>query len=168
MTLSMHRASVAMFLRGLNVTLGLIDKAEAHALEAGIDPDSLAEARLAPDMLPFSGQIQRASDASKLSVERLTGVAAPKFEDNEKTLDELRARLRATIAYLEGIEPAAFDGAEAKTISLPFGAIPPFTGEGYLMTFALPNFYFHVTTAYAILRNQGVAVGKIDYLGPYA
>ena len=168
MTLSMHRASVPMFLRGLNVALALIDKAEAHAREAGIDPDSLAEARLAPDMMPFSSQIHRVTDASKLAVERLTGAASPRFDDTEKTLDELRQRLRTTIAYLEGVPPEAFEEAQDKTIKLSFGTFQPtFTGEDYLLGFALPNFYFHVTAAYAILRNQGVAVGKTDYLGPY-
>jgi hypothetical protein len=168
MTLSMYRASIPLFVRGLKVMSALLDKGEAHVREAGGDPEALVEARLAPDMAPLSGQIQRASDASKLALSRLTGVAAPPMEDNEKTLDDLRDRITRTLVYLESLDPSALEGSEATEVQLKFGDFQPaFNGEDYLLGFALPNFYFHVTTAYAILRHQGVPVGKRDFLGPY-
>jgi hypothetical protein len=164
----MYRASIPLFVRGLKVLSALIDKGEAHVREAGGDPQALVEARLAPDMAPLSGQVQRASDGPRLALGRLTGVAAPPMADDEKTLDELRARIARTLDYIASIAPEAFEGAEGKEIKLAFGDFQPtFTGEDYLLDFTLPNFYFHITTAYAILRNQGVPVGKRDFLGPY-
>jgi hypothetical protein len=168
MSLSMHQVSVPAFVRGLNVLADLLTKAEAHVEQHGSVPDAMIAARLADDMLPLSAQVQRASDTSKLSVERLSGVAAPKFEDNETSFDQLRERIANTIAYLNSVDPAQFDGSEARTIKLNFGSFQPeFKGEDYLLQFALPNFYFHLATAHDILRNQGVQIGKRDYLGPY-
>ena len=115
-------------------------------------------------MLPLSGQVQRASDASKLAAERLSGIKSPRFEDTEKTFPELEKRLRETIAFLEGIDPEAFAGSEAKTVEISAGT---FSGRDYLLHFALPNFFFHVAMAHAILRHNVVAVGKLDHLGPY-
>lgn len=166
MSLSMHRVSVPVFVRGLNVLADLLKKAEAHVEQHGSVPDALISARLADDMLPLSAQVQRASDTSKLSVERLSGVAAPKFEDNETSFDQLQQRIANTIAYLNSVDAAQFDGSEAREIKLNWGKFQPaFSGEDYLLTFALPNFYFHIATAHGILRNQGVPVGKLDYIG---
>jgi hypothetical protein len=162
----MHQASIPVFVRGLNVLSGLLRKGEAHARENGLDPACLIGARLAPDMLPLSGQVQRASDTSKLSGVRLSGVAAPSFPDTETTFPELQERIAKTVAYLDGIPPDALEGSEDKPIGLKFGTRQvDFTGTSYLLTFALPNFFFHVATAHGILRHRGVAVGKIDYLG---
>lgn len=168
MSLSLYQASVPVFVRGLNVLAALLEKAESHAREAGIDPAELVNARLAPDMYPLSGQIQRASDASKFAAQRLSRIEAPKFPDDETTLAQLRQRVADTIAYLQGLAPQAFDGAENRKVTLSFGDFKPeFQGDAYLLSFALPNFYFHVATAYGILRNQGVKIGKLDFLGPY-
>lgn len=166
MSLSMHRVSVPVFVRGFEVLSTLLDKASAHASEKGIDASVLVNARLAPDMLPLAAQIQRASDTSKLSVERLTGVPSPRLEDREATIPELQERIANTVAYLESVDAAQFDGSDERVVTLNFGAFKPsFRGDDYLLTFALPNFFFHLTTAYAILRQHGVSVGKRDYLG---
>ena len=168
MSLSMHQVSVPVFVRGLKVLSDLLKKAEAYVEQHGSVPDAMISARLADDMLPLSAQVQRASDTSKLSVERLSGVPAPKFEDNETSFDQLQQRIADTIAYLESVDENAFADSEARTIALNFGSFQPeFKGDGYLLTFALPNFFFHIVTAHDILRNQGVPVGKRDYLGPF-
>ena len=169
MSLSMHQVSVPVFVRGLNVLADLLRKAEEHVEQHGSVPDAMISARLADDMLPLSAQVQRASDTSKMSVERLSGVAAPKFEDNETSFDQLRERIANTIAYLNSVGEAELAGSEARAIKLNFGSFQPeFKGDDYLLTFALPNFFFHIATAHDILRNQGVPVGKRDYLGPFA
>ncbi|ANY15022.1 DUF1993 family protein [Bordetella pseudohinzii] len=169
MPISIYQASAPVFVRGLNVLAGLLDKAEAHAQAEGLDPATLVQARLAEDMYPLAGQIQRASDTSKFAIQRLSGVAAPSFPDTEATLDELRKRIADTIAYIKSVAPDKFDGAEGRSISIKLGALQPnFNGPSYLFTFALPNFYFHVATAYDVLRHAGVKIGKLDYLGPYA
>lgn len=169
MSLSMHQASVPVFVRGLNVLADLLKKAEAHVEQHGAVPDALISARLADDMLPLSAQVQRASDTSKMSVERLSGVPAPKFADDETSFDQLQERIANTIAYLNSVGAAQFEGSEARAIKLNFGSFSPeFKGDEYLLTFALPNFYFHLVTAHDILRNQGVPVGKLDYLGSFA
>lgn len=168
MPLSMYQASVPVFLRGLNVLAALLEKAAAHAQAAGIDPAQLVNARLAPDMYPLSGQIQRASDAAKFAAQRLSQGEAPKFPDNETTLPQLQQRIADTVAYLQSVTPEQIEGAEGRRITLSFGEFKPeFQGDDYLLTFALPNFYFHVTTAYGILRQAGVPIGKLDFLGTY-
>lgn len=168
MPLSMYQASIPVFVRALNVLTALLDKAEAHAAQNGIALNTLVEARLAPDMYPLSGQIQRASDASKFAIKRLTGLDAPSFEDVETTFPELRKRIADTVAWLQSVPASAVDGSETRTVQLSFGEFKAsFQGDSYLLTFALPNFYFHITTAYAILRHKGVPVGKLDFLGPY-
>jgi hypothetical protein len=165
MPITMYRGSVPVFVRGLRTLLHYLDKAQAHAESNGLAPDTLVNARLAPDMLPFSGQIQRASDTSKGTIGRLTGVKPPSMPDNETAFDELRQRIVATLAFLGSVGEAQFDGSEAREVTLSFGehkiAMP---GDEYLLTFGLPNFFFHVATAHGILRSQGVAVGKLDYL----
>ena len=169
MSLSMYQTSVPAFVRGLNVLAALLQKGADHAAAAGMDPAELINARLAPDMYPLSGQIQRASDASKFAVQRLSRVEAPKFPDEETTFDQLQQRIAATLAYLQDVPADRLDGAEGRKVSLAFGDFKQeFRGDDYLLTFALPNFYFHVTTAYAILRHAGVKVGKLDFLGPYS
>ncbi|MET3131020.1 hypothetical protein AAKU55_001278 [Oxalobacteraceae bacterium GrIS 1.11] len=166
MALSMYQTSIPVFVRGLTALSGLLDKGLAHVEQDGIVPDILLGARLAPDMLPLTAQVQRASDASKFTVERLSGVAAPRFEDNETSFAQLQERIANTIAYLNSVDAAQLEQAEEKTVTLNYGAFQPsFSGDDYLLTFALPNFFFHLSTAYAILRNQGVPLGKLDYLG---
>jgi len=167
MPFSMHAASVPFFLRGLNNMQAWLDKAEAHAKERGFDANNYLGLRLAPDMLPFTCQIQIASDTAKFCVARLAGVEAPAWADDEATLDELRARVRKAIAYTESVPAAQIDGAEQREIVMPIGPdrSMTFTGETYLQGFALPNFFFHATMAYALLRHAGVALGKMDYLG---
>jgi hypothetical protein len=169
MSLSLYDVTVPAFLRGLRVLSTELDKGAAHAAASGTDPTELVTARLAPDMLTLAGQVQRACDTSKLSVERLSGVASPRFEDNETSIAQLQARIAGVIAYIEGVAADTFTGAETKTITLKFGPMEQhFTGTAYALTFALPNFYFHVATLHDILRHKGVAVGKRDYLGAFA
>lgn len=164
---SMHRASVPVFVRALTALAALLEKGEAHAKAQGQDPDALVAARLAPDMLPLAGQVQRASDAAKGAVSRLTGVAAPAMPDEETTFAQLQKRVADTLAYIQGVDPQAFEGSDARTVELKLPAVTlTFTGEDYLFDFALPNFFFHVVTAYDILRHNGVSIGKLDYLGP--
>ncbi|PDT17315.1 hypothetical protein CO670_08790 [Rhizobium sp. J15] len=165
MSISIYRLTVPMFQRGLASLKTYLDKAEAYAREKNIDPAILVSARLAPDMLPLSGQYQRASDSAKFAVARLSATEAPKFEDNEKTIDELRERLAKTEAYLAGFSEEALEGTESREITLPGKSGIVLPGSEYVTIFALPNFYFHVATAHAILRNQGAPIGKRDYLG---
>ena len=166
MSLSMHSASVPVFVRNLNNLLAWLDKAQAHAEARKFDTAVYLGLRLAPDMLPFSKQIQIASDAAKGCVARLAGVDIPKWDDTEATLDDLRARIRKTIDYVQSVPAAQIDGSEAREIGLPMrdGSTLKFKGQRFLEHWALPNFYFHVTTAYALLRHAGVDVGKQDYL----
>lgn len=168
MALTMHQASVPVFVRALTVLATLLDKGEQHAEEHGIVPDVLLGARLKEDMLPLSAQVQRASDASKLAVQRLSGVEAPKFADDEATFQQLRERIANTIAYLESVAPAQLEDSAGRIVKLSAGAFEQeFQGDAYLLSFALPNFFFHIVTAYDILRHNGVALGKRDYLGAY-
>jgi uncharacterized protein len=164
--ISMHSASVPVFERMLGNMNNWLDKAEAHAAAKKFEPSVYLGLRLAPDMLAFTTQIQIACDAAKFCMSRLSGVDAPKFEDNEVSLADLRARITKTIAYLRSVPADAINGTDAKDISVPrrAGAIV-MKGENYLKQFALPNFFFHVTTVYALLRHSGVELGKADYLG---
>ncbi|MEZ4216172.1 MAG: DUF1993 domain-containing protein [Myxococcota bacterium] len=167
MAFTIHSASVPIFVRMLTNALAWLDAAEAHAKERGFDPDLHLQLRLAPDMFPLVRQIQIASDAVKGCVARLAGVEPPKWADDETTLDALRARIRTTIEYAQSVPASAFEGAETRAISLPIGPDRKieFTGETFLAHFSLPNFFFHVTTTYALLRQAGVKLGKMDYLG---
>jgi hypothetical protein len=165
MSLSIYHASVPVFVQGLDTLTHVLRKGEEHARANGVEPAAYIDARLAPDMLTLAGQVQRASDTSKLSVERLSGVTASKMDDNEKSFDELYSRIEKTKTYIEGIDEAQLAGAETKRIELKLRDYNPvFTGTSYLFGFALPNFYFHVTTAYDILRNRGVPLSKRDFL----
>lgn len=162
MSLATETVTPAIFLRGLNVLSGLIDK----AVESGLDEAAVMEARLAPDMMPFPNQIRMAAFGARSCVGRLTGQPWPKTDDSEASLAELKETVAMTIAFVQGVEVAAFDGAETRRVELRFPGIElNFEGAGYLTSFALPNFYFHVSMAYAILRHLGVPLGKRDYLG---
>jgi hypothetical protein len=166
MKVSVHMLVVDQVTHSLQQVLGFLDKAVAYAEAKKFDPLVLVNARLAPDMHPFVRQIQFISDTAKFGVARLTGLEAPKFEDTEKTIDELRARIKKTIDYIKSVPASAFDGAEDRDISikLPNRTIE-MKGGTYLRGWLLPNFFFHATTAYAILRHNGVDVGKRDFLG---
>ena len=167
MPLSMYAASVPVFVRMLNNMLGWLDKAEAHAKAKKFEPSNYLGLRLAPDMLPFARQIQITSDTTKNCVARLAGMEPPKWADDEASLDELRARIRKTIEYASSVPAAKIDGSEAREIVLPMGPgrTMKFTGETFLKGFSLPNFFFHATMTYALLRQAGVELGKMDYLG---
>lgn len=167
MAISMHAASVPIFVRMLGNMLAWLDKAEAHAKEKGFDPNNYLGLRLAPDMLPFARQIQIASDNVKGCLARLAGTEPPKWADDETTLDELRARIRKAIDYAQSMPVASIDGSEGREIALPRPTGEPlrFRGEVFLKHFALPNVFFHVTMTYALLRQAGVGLGKMDYLG---
>lgn len=166
---TMYRATVPVLVRGLKILSTLLEKGEAHVAASGQDPTTLTGARLAPDMLTLVGQIQRISDTAKGAIGRLTEVIPPAMADDEVTFADLKARIAGTIAFLEGVDPAAFEGADTREVTLKAGPFEAkMSGEDCLLSFVLPNFYFHLTTAYGILRHQGVAVGKLDYLGPFA
>lgn len=167
MSLTMHSASVPIFVRMLGNLLNWLDKAEAQALAKKFDSANYLGLRLAPDMLPFTRQIQIATDTAKGCVARLAGVEVPRWEDQEASLDELRARVRKAIDYVQSVPPTQIDGTEGREIVLPMRTGEPlrFTGEAYLRHWVLPNFFFHVTTAYALLRHAGVDIGKADFLG---
>ena len=168
MPISMYEASIPVLLRGLQTISTVIEKGFAHATETGDDPSSLVGARLASDMMPLSGQVQRASDTAKLTAERLTGIPSPKFPDEETTFEQLQDRIARTAAFLNTLTAEQFEGSETREIAIKLGGTSrAFTGQSYLLTFALPNFFFHVTTAYDILRQGGVPIGKRDYLGPF-
>lgn len=166
-SLSMHSASAPVFVRILGNMLQWLDRAEAHAQARKFDANNYLGLRLAPDMLPFARQIQIASDAAKGCMSRLAGTEIPKWEDNEATLDELRARIRKTLDHVQSFAPAQIDGSDERAISVPMrsGDALQFTGETFLKHFALPNFFFHATSAYALLRHAGVELGKADFLG---
>ncbi|MBO9650361.1 MAG: DUF1993 domain-containing protein [Variovorax sp.] len=168
MALSFYDISVPVFTRGLGQLSYILDKGLAHAKEAGIDPSQLVNARLAPDMFTLAGQIQSASDASKFGVARIAGVTGPSFPDGETTYEELQARVAKTIDYLGTVDRALIDGHEDREVIMKVrGNELKFTAQRYLLQFAFPNFFFHVTTAYDILRHSGVPLGKLDYLGRF-
>ena len=167
MSLTMHACSAPVFLRTLNNMLAWLDKAQAHAEARKFEPNNYLGLRLAPDMLPFTRQIQIATDGVKGCMARLSGQDVPKWDDTEATLDELRARIRKAIDYVQSFKSEQIDGTEGKEILLPTRSGDPmkFTGEAYLKHFVLPNLYFHATTTYALLRHAGVELGKKDFLG---
>ena len=166
MTISMYQASAATFIHKLSNLAAILEKAAAHAEAKGFDGRVLVNSRLFPDMLPLSSQIQIATDGVKGGVARLAGQQPPKYEDNEGTLPELVERVRKTIAYIKTFTPEQIDGSEERAITLQVGKHTlHFAGLPYLLDFVTPNFYFHITTAYNILRHNGVEIGKRDYLG---
>jgi len=165
MSVSLYDISIPTYRRGLQNLASFLDKAEAHAKAEGADLATYAQARLAPDMHPFTRQVQLASDAAKSGAARLAGVEAPKMEDVETTFPELKARIAKTVAFLDTIPKAQVDARHSAVIELPLpGRTMTFTAPDFLMQFSLANFLFHVTTAYALLRAKGVPLGKMDFL----
>lgn len=168
MTISMYKASVPVFIHMLNNLAAILDKAAAHAEAKKIDPVVLLNARLYPDMFALVRQVQITSDVTKGCAARLAGQEPPSYEDKETTFPELKARLEKTIAFLKTFKPEQIDGSEDKAVQLKVGGQTlTFKGLPYLQHYALPTLYFHTTTAYGILRHNGVEVGKRDYLGKF-
>ncbi len=167
MSLSLYQSSVAVFERCLTAFLGILDKAEAHAKARKFDPTNYLGLRLAPDMFPLVRQVQSMCDNAKNGSSRLVGITAPAFEDKEATFAELRERIGRTLDYLKTLDSKAIDAAVDREIVFPAGPSAKFRMQGanYLVHYVLPNFYFHLTTAYDILRGAGVEVGKRDFLG---
>ena len=167
MPVSLYDLTVPAFLRAFANLSAILEKGQAFAAAEGRAPESLTEARLIADMAPLTAQIQRASDTAKGAVVRLGGLENPSFPDTEKTFAEMQERIEKTVAFLKSVDPAALEGKEEAEVVLKAGGTSlTFTGRDYVLNFVLPNFYFHVTTAYALLRQQGVPIGKRDYLGP--
>jgi uncharacterized protein len=166
MKISMHALSVDLFAHALGNLSSILEKGAASAAQRKFEPGVLLGARLAPDMLPLTRQVQIAADIAKNAVARLAGQEPPRFEDNETTIEQLRARLARTIDYLNGVPASALEGAETRDIRLPSGGRTlEFKGLEFLQRWAIPNVFFHVTTAYDILRHNGVELGKRDFLG---
>jgi hypothetical protein len=166
MTISMFQASVPRLINVLNNLSHILDKAQAHIDAKKIDASALIQFRLFPDMLNFTRQVQIASDTAKGVVARLAGVEIPVYEDNEQSIADLKARIAKTIAFIQGFKPEQIDGTEDKDIITKRGEKEThYKGMQFLLGHAIPNVYFHTTTAYAILRHNGVEVGKRDYLG---
>jgi uncharacterized protein len=166
MSLSLYQASVPIYERGLNAFLAILDKAEEHATARKFDPNNYLAMRLSPDMFPFARQVQTFCDHAKNSSFRLAAQNPPVKEDKETTLAELRERIQATLTMLKSIEAKAMEGAETREIVIPAGANKlTMPGADYLLHFAMPNFYFHLTTAYDILRAGGVEIGKRSFMG---
>jgi len=164
----MYQASIPVFVRMLDNLSGILDKAAAHAEAKKIDPAIFINARLAPDMFPLSRQVQIATDMVKGCAARLAGIDVPSYEDNETTFSELQARIAKAKAFIESVSASQIDGSEERKITLKFGSKElNFLGQAYLLDFVLPNFHFHLTTTYAILRHNGVEIGKKDYTGDY-
>jgi uncharacterized protein len=165
--MSFYDATVPAFLQILGSLTGILTKAEAHSKARNIVPEVLLGARLYPDMLPFSKQIQLASDFAAKGCARLTGSEVPATPDTEKTFEELKQRLAKTIDYVKAFKPAQFEGADAREVTFPIGPTNTLTlkGQQFVNNFAFPNFYFHAATAHGILRHNGVEIGKRDFLG---
>jgi uncharacterized protein len=167
MKISVHAATVDIFAHTLQSLSVLLEKGAAHAAAKKFDPSVLVNARLAPDMFPLSKQVQIACDLAKNSIARLASLEPPRFEDNEKTIDELRACVARTIDYIKGVPTSALDNSEDRDIKVPAGPerTLDFKGLAFVQRWAIPNVFFHVTTAYNILRHNGVEIGKRDFLG---
>ena len=168
MAFSMYQSTVPIYVKTLGNLAAILDKGAAFAAEKKIEPAVLLGYRLAPDMYSLTRQVQTATDQAKRGAARLAGVEAPVYEDKEATFAELKARIDKTIAFVSSLKPAQIDGSETRDIALMVGGksrmVP---GQTYLQHNALPNFFFHVTAAYAILRHCGVPIGKSDYIGQY-
>ena len=166
MSISMYQVSVPVFVRALTNLRSILEKGAAHAEARKFKPEVLLNDRLAPDMHPLTRQVQIATDQVKGCAARLAGVEVPKFEDNEASFEDLYARIDKTLAFVKSLKPEQIDGSENKDISLPTPRGPlEFKGQPYLLFFVHPNLYFHCTTAYAILRHNGVELGKMDFIG---
>ena len=169
MTVSMHAASVPVFKQMLGALADVLAKAEAHATERKIDPAAFLQSRLFPDMFPLVRQVQIACDFAKSVPARLAGEDVPSYEDAEQTFAELQARIAKTLAFIDGLDAARFDGSEQREIVLRPGTPKERTigGQDYLLRYGLPQFFFHVTTTYALLRHGGLEIGKKDFMGAY-
>ncbi|MEO6319585.1 MAG: DUF1993 domain-containing protein [Polaromonas sp.] len=169
MTRAIHTASIPVFKQMLRGLSSVLAKAEAHVADKKIDPNALLQARLFPDMFPLLRQVQVATDFAKSVSARLAGVDVPKLEDNEQTFADLQARIATVLTFIEGLDVALFDEAGTREIVTQAGTPKEkrFTGESYIFNYGLPHFFFHTTTAYNILRHNGVEVGKKDYIGTY-
>lgn len=165
MSQALYRQSVPVFIRMLGNLKTMLEKAHRYAADKKIDETVLLQARLYPDMYPLVRQVQIATDMAKGAGARLSGQDVPKYEDNEATFEALLARVEKTIGFLKTIQPQHFEGCAERTITLPFRADKPMQGDVYLIDFAIPNVYFHITTAYAILRHNGLGLGKGDFIG---
>ena len=166
MSLTMSRAAIPMFVQYLTNLSNMLDKAETHAASRKIDPAALLGARLYPDMYPLTRQVQFSCDFAKGAVARLAGIPVPSYQDNEKSFAELRGRIAKTLDFINSVDASQIDGSETRDVTLNFGGrVLAFKGEAYLVGFAIPSVIFHVTTAYAILRHNGVEVGKASFLG---
>lgn len=167
MTVSIYDVSIPVLIRGLTNLSVVLDKAAAHAEAKKIDPAVLAQARLFPDMHPLTRQVQIACDTAKGAGGRLAGIEIPKHEDNEVSLAELKQRIAKTLDFLKSLKPSQLEGAESRPLEIKTpNRTFSFTGLSYVNHFVLPNFYFHETIAYALLRENGVEIGKFDFLGP--
>ena len=167
-TFSIYSASIPVFKQILNSLHNILDKAEAHATDKKIDPAALLQFRLFPDMLPFTRQIQIACDFAKGAAARLGGLDVPSYDDKEATFAELKERIQKTLAYIDSVPQDTIEGSETRAITTGSGEkTKHFTGQTYLFHYALPHFFVHATTAYDILRHNGLDVGKKDYIGTY-
>lgn len=168
MSLTMYQASIPVFVHMLGNLSAILDKASAHAEAKKIDPSIYINARLAPDMYPLSRQIQIATDMAKGCAARLAGIDVPSYEDNETTFPDLQARIAKTVAFVQSVSAEQINGSEERQVTLKLrGKDVSFLGQPYLLYFVLPNFYFHITAAYAILRHNGLEIGKMDFIGNY-
>ena len=169
MTISLYAASLPVFKQMLNSMDAVLSKAEEHAVAKKIDPNALLQVRLFPDMFPLVRQVQVATDFARGVSARLAGAEVPKFEDNQQTFADLHELIAKTLAFIDGFTPAQIDGNEDRVIVTRPGTPKEkkFNGQSYLLTYGLPQFFFHVTTTYAILRHNGVEVGKRDFMGQY-
>lgn len=167
MTNFMYTASVPVFKQMLGALSRILDKAQAHAVDKKIEPDALLQARLFPDMFSLLRQVQIACDMAKGVSCRLAGADVPAHEDSERTFDELKARIATTLALIDGLDAARFEGSALREIVLRPGTPKErrFDGQAYLLSYGLPQFFFHITTAYALLRHNGIEIGKMDYMG---
>jgi hypothetical protein len=168
MSLTMYQASIPVLIRMLGNLSSILDKATAHAEAKKIDPAVFINARLAPDMYPLNRQIQIATDMAKGCAARLAGIEVPGYEDNESTFPDLQARIAKTVAFLQSVSVEQINSSEERTVTLKLRDKEiSFLGQPYLLNFVLPNFYFHITVTYAILRHNGLEIGKTDYIGNY-
>jgi hypothetical protein len=168
MSMTIYQASIPVFIRMLENLSSILDKAAAHAEAKKIDPAIFINARLAPDMYPLNRQIQIATDVVKACAARLAGIEVPSYEDNESTFPELQARIAKTVAFLQSVSAEQINGSEERKITLKLhDKATDFLGQNYLFNFVFPNFYFHLTVAYTILRHNGLAIGKMDFVGNY-
>jgi uncharacterized protein len=169
MSRSMYASSIPVFKQMLGGLAAILTKAEAHTTEKNIDPAALTQARLFPDMFPLSKQVQIACDFARGVSARLAGAEVPKYDDNERTFDELRGLIARSIGFIDSFSPTQFEDAAQREIVTRPGTPKErrFNGQSYLLSYGLPQFFFHVTTAYALLRHNGIEIGKRDYMGQY-